>query len=268
MESPGRGKNESRRIDEMCSERWDSPTDEVPRFRYVVLSGERTRSGLLCDYLGQRGIGIPIEYFNLQYMERIAQRLGCLLPDGRIDVPRYMTLLEYKRTRNGIFGTKLQPTQLLTASNEDSAKATAILRRFDRAILLRRRDKVLQAISLARAHLTDQWHIYGDDAAKGVAVDDDVLFGMIGVRLGKLREDEHYVSSLLSVFDPGSVRSLWYEDLSSPSVLEDTAKWLWDAAGGGSTLPASDQGHALPTKMDESEAHAIKARFLSAVGMS
>jgi len=222
----------------------------------------------LCDYLGQRGTGIPIEYFHLQYMERIAKRLGCLLPDGRIDVPRYMELLESKRTRNGIFGTKVQPTQLLNVSNEDRTKATAILRRFDRAILLRRRDKVLQAISLARAHLTDQWHIYGDDAAKSVSVDDEVLFGMIGVRLSRLREDEHYVTSLLSVFDPSSVRALWYEDLSSSGVLEATVQWLWDAAGGGATLPELDRAHTLPTKMDESEAHNIKARFLSAVGIN
>ncbi|HXP76259.1 MAG TPA: hypothetical protein VN823_19115, partial [Stellaceae bacterium] len=76
----------------------------------------------MCDYLGQRGTGIPIEYFHLQYMERIAKRLGCLLPDGRIDVPRYMELLESKRTRNGIFGTKVQPTQLLNVSNEDRTK--------------------------------------------------------------------------------------------------------------------------------------------------
>lgn len=47
MESPGHGQNELRRIDEMCSERWD--------------------------------IGAPNKYFHLQYMERIAARLGCLL---------------------------------------------------------------------------------------------------------------------------------------------------------------------------------------------
>jgi LPS sulfotransferase NodH len=267
MESPGRGKNELLRIDEQCSERWDSLEDQTPRFRYVVLSGERTRSGLLCDYLAQRGIGLPIEYFNLEYMQRIGKRLGCMLPDGRIDVPNYMRQLEAKRARNGIFGTKLQPSQLLTASNEDVAKATALLRRFDRAILLRRRDKLLQAISLARAHLTDQWHIYGDDPAKKVSVDDERLFGMIGARLGKIREDERYVAGFVSTFAPSSVRMLWYEDLSSVSVLEATASWLWHAAGGGRNLPESDQAHELPTKMDESEAHAIKARFLSAVGM-
>lgn len=79
MESPGHGQNELRRIDEMCSERWDSPDDRPPRFHYVMLAGRRTRSGLLCDYLGQHGIGAPNEYFHLQYMERIAARLGCLL---------------------------------------------------------------------------------------------------------------------------------------------------------------------------------------------
>src|SRR5215469_5482074 len=146
MQPIGSGKHEISRIEDMCSDRLDSPDGLKPQFRYVVFSVGRTRSELLCAYLVQRGIGVPFEYFHEEYLRRIAARLGCLGSDGRIDVPRYIELVESRRTRNGIFGAKLQPYQLLTLSGEDDTKASALLRRFDKVILLRRRDKVLQAI--------------------------------------------------------------------------------------------------------------------------
>ena len=268
MEQIGAGKHEINRIEEMCSERLDSGDGLKPRFRYVVFSVGRTRSELLCAYLVQHAIGVPFEYFHHEFMRRIAARLGCMSPDGRIDVQRYVELLESKRSRNGIFGTKLQPHQLLTLSGEDDAKASVLLRRFDRMILLRRRDKVLQAISIARAHLTNQWHVYKDDEVRRFSSGDDAeLTSMIGSRLARIREDEQYMTRLASRFDPTSVRIMWYEDFSIPGALEATAKWLWEASGASATLPEPDRAHDLPTRTDEREAHALKARFLSAVGV-
>lgn len=268
MEPIGAGKHEVNRIDDMCSERMDSAEQGACRFRYVVFSIGRTRSELLCAYLVQRAIGVPFEYFHQEFMRRIADRLGCIGTDGRIDVQRYVRAIESKRTRNGIFGTKLQPSQLLTLSAGDHAKATALLRRFDKIILLRRRDKVMQAISIARAHLTNQWHVYkGDDVKHFSPADDAEIVSLIGTRLGRVREDEQYMTSLTATLDPASVRVLWYEDLSDPRTLASTARWLWEGSGSGSSLPDADSAHELPTKTDEAEAHAIKARFLSAVGM-
>jgi LPS sulfotransferase NodH len=268
MEPIGAGKHEVNRIEDMCSVRWDSLDAMTPRLRYLVFSIGRTRSELLCAYLVQRAIGVPFEYFHQEFMRRISTRLGCLNSDGRIDVQRYVTLLESKRTRNGVFGVKLQPNQLLTLSGDDIAKANALLHRFHKVILLRRRDKLLQAISMARAHLTNQWHVYKDDEVKRFSASDDAeLVSLIGTRLGRIREDEQYMKTLASAFDPSSVRILWYEDLSDPSVLAATARWLWDASGAGSTLPEPNRAHELPTKTDEGEAKAIKARFLSAVGI-
>src|SRR5579862_7893027 len=106
----GAGKHEVNRIDDMCSERMDSAEQTPPRFRYLVFSTARTRSDLLCAYLVQRAIGVPFEYFHQEeFMRRIAGRLGCIGADGLIDVQRYVKALESKRTRNGIFGAKLQP---------------------------------------------------------------------------------------------------------------------------------------------------------------
>jgi len=214
MEPIGAGKHEVSRITDMCSEDWDSTDGLRPRFRYVVFSVGRTRSEFLCASLVQRAIGVPFEYFHPEFMRRIAGRLGCISTEGRINVERYLELLEARRTRNGIFGTKLQPYQLLTLSGSDDAKAGALLRRFDKIILLRRRDKVLQAISIARAHLTNQWHVYKDDEVRRFSASDDAeLVSLIGSRLGRIREDEHYMTALASACDPSAVRILWYEDL-------------------------------------------------------
>ncbi len=261
----GAGRNEMLHKETLCSERWDRADGDGPRLRYVIFSAQRTGSELLCDYLRERGVGIPFEYFNHTHMPQIATRLGCVLPDGRVNLMRYISLLEPKRTRNGIFGTKLQPDQLRTISRDDEGQARAMLSRFDRIIVLRRRDRLLQAISLARAHLTNQWQLYGDDATVAITCRDDVLFPMIAFRLGKILEDERYMTDVVGELDPHFVRSLWYEDSSDRRALGATAEWLWAASGGSRPLePERDQ--ELPLKMDEGEAHAIKARFLAAMG--
>jgi LPS sulfotransferase NodH len=199
-------------------------------------------------------------------MHQIAARLGCALPDRRINIVRYVSLLETKRTRNGVFGTKLQPDQLKTISVQDIAAARAWLSRFDRIVLLRRQDKLLQAISLTRAHLTNQWQLYGDDRQIPIGCRDDVLFPMIADRLGKIHQDERFMMALTAGLDPRSVRLAWYEELSQPAALAATAEWLWTAAGHGKLPPEPRGGQRLPLKMDDSEARAIKARFLAAAG--
>jgi len=262
----GAGKNEVLLKEALSSEHWDRSDGTPTRLRYVVFSPQRTGSELLCSHLAQRGIGIPFEYFNHLFMPRIARRLGCLGEDGRIVVARYLALLEPKRTRNGIFGTKLQPDQLNVLAAGDAESARSILRRFDRIILLRRRDKLLQAISLAPARLTNQWQMYKDDPMIRVSSDDRAFFPMIAESLGKILEDERYMARFDAELNSQNVRALWYEDLRDPRALDAAASWLWNAAGGGAPEPESDRGHELPKKMDESEARGIKERFLAYVG--
>jgi LPS sulfotransferase NodH len=264
----GAGKNEVLLKEALSSEQWDRSDGTPTRLRYMIFSPQRTGSELLCSHLTQRGIGMPFEYFNHLFMPKIARRLGCLGQDGRIVVARYLSLLEPKRTRNGIFGTKLQPDQLNVLAAGDSERARSILRRFDKIILLRRRDKLLQAISLARARLTNQWQMYRDDPIIRMSTDDRAFFPMIAESLGKILEDERYMASFESELNAQDVRALWYEDLRGSRALDAAASWLWNAAGGGTPKPEYDRGHDLPRKMDESEARGIKERFLAHVGVA
>ena len=265
MEPAGAGLSELAHKDALCSAQWDHPDGAGLRARYAIFSAQRTGSEWLCDYLRQCAIGVPFEYFNHVFMLRIGARLGCALPGSRIDLERYVALLEPLRARHGIFGTKLQPDQLRTISAGDGARAAAFLRRFDKVILLRRRDTLLQAISLARAHLTHQWQLYRDDAAISIALADEHLFRMIGERRAKIEDDDRYMAALTGTLDPAAVRALCYEDLAQAGALDGVADWLWDALGEGGPRPAPDRRLELPRKMDESEARAIRQRYLSSI---
>ncbi|HLJ18999.1 MAG TPA: Stf0 family sulfotransferase [Stellaceae bacterium] len=262
MTTPGAGANERGRIDDLCSETWDRPDDGSLRARFVIFSAQRSGSEWLCDYLRRCGIGIPFEYFNHEHMPTIGGRLGCMLAPRRIDFPRYIALLDARRARNGIFGTKLQPDQLRVIFGNDRGGALEMLRRFDRVIFLRRRDRLLQAISLARAQLTNQWHLYRDDRTVAVSVPDETLFALIDEALAKIGEDDRYMSELVAALDPGRVRMLWYEDLADSKACEGVADWVW-AVLGGAPRPEVDRSLELPRKLDESEARAIEARYLS-----
>jgi hypothetical protein len=59
VERAGAGKNELLHKEDLSSERWDCADAASPRLRYAVFSAQRTGSELLCDYLRERGIGIP-----------------------------------------------------------------------------------------------------------------------------------------------------------------------------------------------------------------
>ncbi len=262
VESVGAGESERRRLDALCSEEWDRPDDIGLRARYVVFSAQRTGSEWLCDFLRQRGIGIPFEYLNHAHALRIADRLGCRVGEYAVDLPQYFALLEPLRARHGIFGMKLQPDQLRTFSLGNDDEAVRFLRRFDRVLLVLRRDRLLQAISLARAHLTNQWHLYGNDRSLGITAGDEVLFPMIDARLATLRENDRYMSKVVATLEPKAVRAVWYESLSAPGELEGVANWLWDGLGGGARQPEADRSIALGRKLDEAEARAIKRRYL------
>src|SRR5215469_3271483 len=140
----GAGESELQRLDALCSDEWDRPDDVELRARYAVFSAQRTGSEWLCDILRQRGIGIPFEYFNHEHIFTIAERIGCLLEGRRVELKRYIARLEPLRSRHGIFGVKLQPDQLRTLSEGREDNAVEFLRRFDRVLLLRRRDRLLQ----------------------------------------------------------------------------------------------------------------------------
>jgi LPS sulfotransferase NodH len=129
---------------------------------YLVCSVPRTGSSLLCSLLSDTGLaGDPIEYFNSERIDNLSERWGVA------GFGEYVAALARTATPNGVFGSKLHAYQLGTVMARartvpglnGSGEAQVIEALFPgvRYILLRRRDKVRQAISWLRAERTKRW---------------------------------------------------------------------------------------------------------------
>jgi len=239
---------------------WDVGSGTPTRFRYLIFSTQRTGSELLCAYLRERAIGVPLEYFG---PASLAERLDCLDGNGRTMFQRYVPLLEAKRTTpNGIFGMKLHPGQLEALSESNDEKAIRFLDLFGKIIVLRRRDKVLQAISLARAIITGQFHNVAGDETRPLSAPDELLFERIAANVNGALTEERYADRLLSRIEPRRVHTLWYEDFSEAAFASIAATLCAEAGTRAGDKPPS--GEPVPLrKGDTREANEIKERFLA-----
>ncbi len=251
---------------DLLSERFDC-ADGVPRrMQYLVFAPRRTGSELLCAHLQRHGLGIPFEYLNSRFAAKFAARVGARSANDAILASRYYRAVVDKRTKNGVFGLKVQYEHILDFVERSPQAAKNWVERFDRIILMRRRDKVLQAVSHARAVLTQQWHVYGDSKGERVVATEEVLFSEIASALKRIIDDEAVMSQLTADVEASRMKFLTYEDLSD-SVIGATADWLWKAAGGRPAEATIDKEFELPRRQDQRETRAIKERFLSRIGI-
>jgi LPS sulfotransferase NodH len=253
-----RSEIERRYKERLRSTEWDVGNGTAPRLKFAVLSLPRTGSEWLCAALRRRGIGVPLEY--LTALE-VAQRMGCADQAGNIRLSEYMAQLQAKRTTpNGVFGLKLHPLHLKAVSSGDEQQAAESLNWFDRIFFLRRRDRLSQAISLARAVLTGQYHVVPGDAPLPLTQTDDTLFREIATQLARILSDEDYIQRVMALVDPLKVTALWYEDLSDATIAALAAGLAPDDRA---AAEATEDG--LPRQGDTNEALAIKRRFLGYV---
>jgi len=264
MNHPGaRPQTEAQRKRSALSPEWDVGDGRAPRLKYAIFSLPRTGSTNLCAHLRRRGIGVPLEYLGAG---SIAARLGCLDAAGNTPLAPYFEQLFAKRTTpNGIFGTTIHPGHLRSFAREDVDAAADFLRTFDRVLALRRRDKVLQAISLVRAQVTQQFHVFPGETERSVPEEaGNSLFVRIAAELATIVRDERYMERILARLDPGKVRGAWYEDVSD-SVIDQIATWM---SAGAPPLDPSQQPYAgtlLPRRGNIQEALDLKRRFLAHV---
>jgi LPS sulfotransferase NodH len=163
---------------------WGDPRLDYPysvplRRSYIVASSYRCGSTFLCTELWKTGVlGAPTEYVNQDkgYAAiptptepgRLMIRLGAKTPEDY-----FHKLLERRTGRNGIFGMKAHfhhfepalawcPTML-----EILAPVTFIY--------INRRDKVAQAVSMAKAMQTNAWMSFDPVTGKNVRYDADFI---------------------------------------------------------------------------------------------
>lgn len=100
--------------------------------------------------------GDPLEYLNNKWMTLQLQSNPAADPDFNVD--RFLGDWEKRRTSpNGVFGIKLHYYQMRRVWRGNDRAAARYLGGYDHRILLSRRDKIAQAVSLYRAITTQIW---------------------------------------------------------------------------------------------------------------
>lgn len=189
------------------------------KLRYLICSTARCGSNMVGDFLHATGLaGDPLEYLNGRFMAGFLRSKG-LAPTHRLDVGHYLTEIEHRRTSpNGCFGMKMHFEHLQAVFSRDMSRSVAFLRRFQKFILLRRRDKLAQAVSLHRARVTQLWT---SDDARFLPADDPRLHRQVKfdpVALSRalsdiVAQEEGWARTLIKAELPFDV--FWYEDLVS-----------------------------------------------------
>ncbi len=123
-----------------------------PQKSYAIVTTPRSGSTYLCDLLDSTKIaGHPLEHLRLaaQELSRYCNFNYLKLLDN---------LLEYRITDNGVFGTKFI-SHFLFEFQQTKPDFRQIFQSIDKFILLVRKDKVAQAVSLVLAQKTNVWHL-------------------------------------------------------------------------------------------------------------
>ena len=225
MRDPKIGRAEQdRNLDRDASAAFDLPLTEC-RFRYVVCSTQRTGSSLVCRALRDtEKAGQPMEFFHPRLIKAFLARFG----RDQIATEAYVDFIEsHRSTGNGVFGLKVHLDQLIGVM-KDITKRKIFLSRFDRVILISRRNKLAQAISYARARQTQHWEAdrpeLADRARRSSSQYD---FSLIAKLLGLLVGDDQKWRNIISgCHVPCHV--LTYEELVDdfPRTMADIARFL------------------------------------------
>jgi LPS sulfotransferase NodH len=135
--------------------RLDFPRSAPLRKSYVVASSYRCGSTFFCSQLWRTGVlGAPGEYLNVgegrMLRDVMARRLQAASPEDY-----FAKLLARRTSRNGVFGMKAHFHHFEAALNW----CPSMIRLLSPVtyIYLNRRDKLVQAVSMARAMQTDAW---------------------------------------------------------------------------------------------------------------
>ncbi len=243
-------------------ERFDCESVSAPRHRYAIFSSPRTGSNYLCARLNNASgcLGMPMEYLHADAIDLIGARVfpGAT---GAIDLRRYLDAVATVRTtRDGWFGVKIQPNQLLPLFEDDVRKAAEFLRSFDRLIFMTRDDKLGQAVSGAIAHATGAWFNFGDEPDLA-GTDIARLFPLIARLELQYGREERMMSDIARRLQDRPVLHIVYEDL-----LENAEKLFRDAAAFlGCSDPAliEEKSTTTPTRKPPGAwADRVKAAYL------
>jgi len=140
----------------MAAPDYDQPIQPT-ELRYIICGAPRSGTSLLCSYLYNVGAGVPMEYFDEQF---VGPMLGkrWFPSQQKLHIRDYIKALHENRTRNQIFGAKVLWHQFGDRMDgwHESYPDT-------KYIWVHRRDLIQQSVSAYIAQALDYWStIKGD----------------------------------------------------------------------------------------------------------
>ena len=129
-----------------------SSDTSVVNKKLLILSTPRSGSSLFCDVLTRTSeIGECKEWFNPRYIQAYAKLFNL----SQVDFNEYTQFITKKTIGpSGVFAVNMHIEQILQLKQSN---INPLDLGFDLIVYVSRRNKIKQAISLARASLTDQW---------------------------------------------------------------------------------------------------------------
>lgn len=151
-------------------QQWDLPHTPLKN-AYIVCTTPRTGSNLLCFALAKQGIGIPIEYLNLQGNESAQDFYSRITKDNfqadiRNKMPRAEIRSKYipaiincRTTANGFFGMKVFAHHFTNLFGDTELSAlTPFIGCEPKLIHLVRENLIELTVSLIMARTSQRWH--------------------------------------------------------------------------------------------------------------
>lgn len=239
------------------SEERDLPPTPV-RMRYLIVSQARTGGTFLCEALRNSGhAGMPFEYLNPAAIKIIAQRIG---GGHSITLKRLIQAIESKRTgANGVFGMIFHLEQLSRPVRSfDDLKRW--VRRNDRVVMLYRRDKLAQAVSLERSIQSSAWHMTAGETGERYPAAWTIDPWVIARHVSNLGQQEQIIRTMLEDF-PGKTIELTYEELDTGF---DAA---WPRISEFLEIPTMPASAVYPklVRMRDAASDEMMSRFLAAL---
>ncbi len=185
------------------------PNSPMPTRKIAIISTPRCGSKFFCYSLASTGrFGRPLEWMNIEYVNAYARVLG----RENVDLNKYFQFLLMKTTsENGIFALNFHVQHYL---NWRRNKIDLLSLGYDKIYYLYRKDKLGQAISYAKARLSQQW-TSGAKPVRNVSVEkinnSDILAALYDIS----RQDEYYKVNIAKHVQ----REYCYEDFTASNSL-------------------------------------------------
>jgi LPS sulfotransferase NodH len=134
--------------------------------------------------------------------------------------------MQYRVTANGVFGTKFI-SHFLFELQHNKLNFKQIFKSLDKFILLIRKDKVAQAVSLVLAQQTEIWHIYINNNSNNLnyqsklknIVINDALFEDIDHKYVFINQQEEHLKRILTTYQIEPLE-IFYEDIVENPELQ------------------------------------------------